>query len=213
MSQTKVMHIVSGLHVGGAEMMLYRLLSRSAIECAKGTVVVSLSLHGELATQIRQLGVKVVELERGSLFVTLKKLNALVAQYQPDILQSWLYRADLIAALVGWRKQVPVVWNVRQTEVGRVSSQTHIWAVQRMNALLSHLLPKKIVYCAHAAKESHHSIGYDSKKSEVIGNGIDIEKFVFHEDVRRSQRQEWGIYNNDISVSYTHLTLPTTPYV
>ena len=193
----KVMHIVSGLHVGGAEMMLYRLLSHSRIQ---NTLVVSLNSHGELTKQIRQIGIDVIELDRGSLFITLKQLNVLIDQYHPTVLQSWLYRADLLAALAGWRKKVPVVWNVRQTEVGWVNSQAHIWWVQRLNAVLSRFLPKKIVYCAQAAKESHHAIGYASRKAEVIGNGIDIEKFTFHESVRRSQRQEWNIYNNDILI-------------
>lgn len=193
----KVMHIVSGLHIGGAEMMLYRLLTHTRME---NSVVVSLSKDGELAENIRKLGVDVIELQRGSLIDTFKQICQLVEQYKPTVLQSWLYRADLLAGLVGWRKKVPVIWNVRQTEVGKVKTQGHIWWIQRVNALLSRLLPTCIIYCADAAQKSHQTIAYSAKKAVVISNGIDTEKLAFDESLRRSQRKSWGIYNDEMVI-------------
>ena len=80
----QVMHVISGLHVGGAETMLYRLLSQSSLQ--KNSVVISLSSGGELTEKIRQLGVEVIELPRGSLFSTLKRLAEQVQLYKPNVL-------------------------------------------------------------------------------------------------------------------------------
>ena len=114
----QVMHVISGLRVGGAETMLYRLLSQSSLQ--KNSVVISLSSGGELTEKIRQLGVEVIELPRGSLFNTLKQLVEQIQLYKPNVLQSWLYRADLLTSWVAWRARIPLIWNVRQTEVAKV---------------------------------------------------------------------------------------------
>ncbi len=191
------MHVISGLHVGGAEMMLYRLLANSQSQDA---VVVSFTSQGELATKIRQLGIEVIELNRGSLIATCRQLLSLIDQHKPQLIQSWLYRADLIAGIAARIKRTPVAWNVRQTQVGVVQGQRHIWLTQRLNALLSWFLPTKIVYCAEAARLSHEAIGYAKQKSVVINNGIDTEKYALHENLRRKQRQDWEVFNNDVVI-------------
>ena len=194
----KVMHVISGLHVGGAEMMLYRLLSKSSLQ--KNSVVVSLSSGGELAEKIRQLDIEVIELPRGSMINTFKRLNEQVQQSQPNVLQSWLYRADLISAWVAWRTQTPLIWNVRQTEVAKVEQQTHIWWAQRIAAKVSKWIPKKIIFCAEAARISHEQIGYQQSKGVIINNGIDTHMLAFNESLRSSQRRDWNVTDNEILI-------------
>ena len=194
----QVMHVISGLHVGGAETMLYRLLSQSSLQ--KNSVVISLSSGGELTEKIRQLGVEVIELPRGSLFSTLKRLAEQVQLYKPNVLQSWLYRADLLTSWVAWRARIPLIWNVRQTEVAMVAQQSHIWWAQRMAVYVSKWLPKKIIYCAQAAKNSHEHIGYKQSKGMVINNGVDTQHFSMDESLRRAQRQDLGVLNDEMLV-------------
>lgn len=196
MSGVKIMHIISGLHVGGAEMMLYRLL----LNIDQPSLVISLTQHGELTEKIRQQGVEVIELERASIFSTVKKLLSLIDQHQPKLIQSWLYRADLIAGIAGRIKHIPVIWNVRQTQVARVVGQNHIWLIQRLNALLSYLLPKQIVYCAEAAKASHVDIGFSKKRAIVISNGVDTQTFFPNNALRSKQRQQWNIDHEEVLI-------------
>jgi glycosyltransferase involved in cell wall biosynthesis len=155
--------------------------------------VVSFTEKGELAEKIRQLGIEVIELKRGSFFAVFRQLIKLVNQYQPNVMQSWLYRADLVSGLVGRIKGIPVVWNIRQTQVAKVRGQNHIWLIQRLNALLSHILPRQIIYCAQAAKSSHEAIGFSRTKNLVINNGIDTNKFKSDESLRTRQRHQWEI--------------------
>ena len=195
---TKVMHVISGLHVGGAEMMLYRLLSNSSLQ--KNSIVISLSTGGELTEKIRQLEVEVVELPRGSIVSTLKQLVEQVQSYKPNVLQSWLYRADLLTAWAAWRTRIPLIWNVRQTEVSKIDQQTHIWWAQRIAALISKWVPKKIIYCAQAAQAAHEQIGFMQSKGLVVSNGIDTQQFSFDESLRRSQRRDWSVLNDEILI-------------
>jgi len=195
---TKVMHVISGLHVGGAETMLYRLLSKSSLQ--KNSIVISLSVDGELAEKIRQLDVEVVELPRGSIVSTLKRLVEQVQLHKPNVLQSWLYRADLLTAWAAWRTRIPLIWNVRQTEVAKVEQQSHIWWAQRIAVWVSKWIPKKIIYCAQAAKDSHERIGFMQSKGLVINNGVDTQHLSMDESLRRSQRQDWGVLNDEMLV-------------
>ena len=90
----RVMHVITGLHVGGAEMMLCRLL------CALGEEgftqeVVSLLELGPIAPRIEQLGVRchALGMKRGvpSPAKTLQ-LARLIQRWRPDVVQTWMYQ-------------------------------------------------------------------------------------------------------------------------
>ena len=194
--QPAVMHVISSLNIGGAEMMLYRLLQRSN---TSPSIVVSLTKGGELTAQIRKLNIEVIEIERTSLIQSLFLLQKIVKKFQPKVIQSWLYRADLLSLIISGKQKIPVIWNIRQTEVGRVKNQFHIWFIQRLNAKLSKM-PHLIVYCANAAKLSHESIGYHSNHAVVIPNGVDTEKYDFNEQLRKQYREKWNIDPDEIVI-------------
>jgi hypothetical protein len=106
----RVTHVITGLHTGGAEAMLYKLV------CATPSVshsVVSLMDEGAYGGKMRDAGVNVSCLRmcrgvpdpRG--FVRLVRL---LRREQPDVVQGWMYHANLLAGLAGAVARVPVVW-------------------------------------------------------------------------------------------------------
>jgi len=198
--QSLVMHVISGLHTGGAEMMLLRLLKAGTARDKENMIVVSLTEGGVIAQELRDHGVEVVQLPRSSFIKSITALSKLVSEYNPKLIQSWLYRADLLAGLVGRLRGVSVIWNVRQTETSKVSGQAHIWLIQRINALLSYVLPKEIIYCAKAAKSSHQKIGYSKSKGLVISNGVDTDKYQPSQELRSEQRGSLGIDEDEVIV-------------
>ena len=115
----KVLHIINDLSVGGAEMMLYKLLS--AMDKDRFTfVVVSLKKRNGLCERIEALGIPVYALELDRSFPTPASIFSLVRllrRLQPDVIQGWLPHGNLAAyiacALVSAR--VPVLWNIRQS--------------------------------------------------------------------------------------------------
>ena len=191
-----VMHVITGLHVGGAEKMLVRLLGRTNHRC----VVVSLTDRGAFADQIEALGIPVHALGMKRNFSALKglvRLRSLVNDLKPTLIQSWLYAADFLSVVAAFGKGIPVLWNIRQSETGWIDGQKHIAALQRVNALLSRWLPAGIVYCAEAARDCHEKIGYRSSSTQVISNGVDTEAFRPDSKHRESLRKGWLKNQND----------------
>src|SRR3954468_15763727 len=112
----RVLHLITDLEVGGAELMLTRLLEvgdRSRFNYS----VVSLAPGGTLAPRIAEAGIPVVTLgmRRGIPDpFAVGRLLRVVGRQRPDVLQTWLYHADLlgtIASLASSRSSL--VWNLR----------------------------------------------------------------------------------------------------
>jgi glycosyltransferase involved in cell wall biosynthesis len=192
----KIAHVATGLGVGGAEMALLNLLScldRQTFECE----VFSLSSEAPLAERLRALGVPVHILgmkpglpdPRGYL-----RLVRGLRRFRPDLIQTWMYHADLLgglaAPLVG---KPPVVWGLHLTldEMSAVKAATRL--VIRFNAHLSSRLPTAIVCCAEAARQTHTAIGYDATRMRVIPNGFDLHRFAPDPPARTRLRAELGL--------------------
>ena len=92
----RIVHVISALSTGGAEMMLAKLvngLDRQRFSNA----VISLADAGPLKQQIEKLDVPVYSLgmKRGREDIfALNRLIRLLRELEPTIVQSWLYHAD-----------------------------------------------------------------------------------------------------------------------
>jgi glycosyltransferase involved in cell wall biosynthesis len=189
----RVLHIITGLNDGGAEAVLYRLVTHDA---DNDHHVVSLTGEGKYGLLLQEKGIKVTALEMPRGRVTASgflQLWRTVRAVRPDVVQTWMYHADLLGGLVTRLAGVPVVWGIRNTtlEPGR-SSQTTI-AVARMCGWLSRRVPRRIVACAHAAVTVHAALGYDAKRMVVIANGYDLGRFRPDGEARQRLRAEWGV--------------------
>src|SRR5688500_8615658 len=92
----KIMHVINSLEVGEAEMMLYNLLYRMD-RARYENIVVSISCRGAIAEWLGMLGIKVVSLETAQVRKVpqrLKKLKKLISEYDPDVIQIWMYHAN-----------------------------------------------------------------------------------------------------------------------
>lgn len=173
-----IVHVITGLNVGGAETMLYRLLSKPRYSEHKH-VVISLTGEGFFGSKLKAEGIEVHCLELRSLLSlpsVLLKLNNLLALEKPQIVQSWLYHADFISSLVYLiRRDFKLVWGVRSTNPPIGNKFTFL--LVRILALFSQYIPTSILCVAHAASESHIKIGYCKDKLHVIQNGLSLDNF------------------------------------
>lgn len=193
---TRVLHVLPGLAVGGTEMALLRLVgSTSGIEHR----VVTLTSHDALQPDFENLGVRVdsLRMSRNPLtWFRVVKLRKFVSEFGPDVVQSWLYAADIALLFTGGGKNVRRIWNIRQSETRLINGQGHIYLMQRVAAFLSKILPDEIIYCGKAAQLAHQRIGYSKSKFAVIPNGIDDDKYRADEVARAAVRNELGIADN-----------------
>jgi glycosyltransferase involved in cell wall biosynthesis len=198
-----VLHIITDLSVGGAEAALLALLSATDRSKFKPEVV-SLTKVGSVGEKIRALDVPVRALGMRPLvpnpFLTFR-LTDWIRQDPPDVVQTWMYHADLIGGLAAYLYgRVPVVWNIRHTNLEpQLNKRTTLWIVS-VCARLSHRVPRRIVCASHASREVHAARGYAAEKMLVIPNGFDLERFRPDLDARFSVRRELGISDYELAI-------------
>jgi len=195
----RVIHIITGLNTGGAEMMLFKLLlGIRQYDCTHE--VISLTDIGPLGEKITSLGVRVraMGMQLGSPNpLMLLKLSRWVKQAHPDAIQTWMYHADLMGGLAAkFAGGIPVAWGIHNANLDlRYNNRLTVWTV-RLCSILSKWLPTKIVYVSDGARKVHEQVGYVAVKTVVIPNGIDTSLFKPHKASRLSVRQELGIDKN-----------------
>lgn len=191
-----VLHVITGLSVGGAETMLFKLLSRWD-KSRFGGAVVSLIPAGPVGPAIAALGIPVssLNMRRGVPNpLGVLRLARKIRQFAPDVIQTWMYQADLMGSLAAvLAGGYPVVWGIRNgTLKPGKSSVSAIWSVW-VCARLSRLLAKRILCCSESARQIHGALGYDPGRMCVIPNGFDLEQFKPDPAARRAVRQELGL--------------------
>ncbi len=183
-----VVHILPGLHVGGAEMALLRMVGTpGAAQVAPGSnadaglvvrhTVISMKPAGSMGRAFATAGIPVVSLDFSRHPVrSFVSLCRWMRVHRPDVVCTWMYYADLTgslaARLCGLRS---VVWGIRSTAVGGIAPHWVLRVICRFGALLSHRLPRAIVCVAEASRTSHVAFGYRADVMRVIPNGFDTE--------------------------------------
>ncbi|MBU1345253.1 MAG: glycosyltransferase [Proteobacteria bacterium] len=198
MKSLRVVYIITGLGTGGAEMSLLRLLS--ALDRDKfDPYVISLANAGPLGEKIHQLGVPVRQLGMDTRCPNpflLVKLFAWLRQIRPDVIQTWMYHADLLGGLAGFLAGLPVVWGIHNTSLDPSAVKSGTIRVVRINAWLSGWLPHCIISCSEEARRAHVRMGYASDKFVVIPNGFDLNTFRPDSSARDSLRRELSLTPN-----------------
>jgi len=196
----RILHVITGLAVGGAEMALYRLILEFRGSEYSHTVIV-LTPGGGLYRRFVESGIKLIVLDvRRSPVSDMLRLYRLMRTLQPDIVQTWLYHADflggLAARVAGIRN---VIWGVRTTDVDGGCSRATAF-VRHACASLSRWIPHTIVCVAEAARRSHSLVGYDTGRMVVVGNGFDLSVLTSDQSQRGQLRAQCGFDKDDVVV-------------
>lgn len=197
----KILHIITDLDMGGAEMMLYRLLSR----CDRNTfqpTVISLMDRGTLGDRIADLDIPVHTLDlnpRSPSVAALSKLLKLVGNIQPDIIQGWMYHANLVSFLSILFHHKPCIWCIHNSLYSLEYEKKRTTAIALFSSLLSHWV-QRIVFVSQTSYSQHLDIRYSRKNSLVIPNGIDTSIFVPSIAARKNIRSELGLAEDSILI-------------
>jgi glycosyltransferase involved in cell wall biosynthesis len=190
-----IVHFITGLNVGGAEMMLYKLLAGIDRRRTRN-VVVSLTNGGPLGARIADLGVPVhtAGIPRGRITIRgLARLIAVLRQERPQILQAWMYHANLLGLICGRLQRVPhVLWNIRNANEDLRRWPWSTVLTLRACARLS-ALPTAVVINSEAGRAFHERLGYHPRRWLVIPNGFDLKRFAPDPGARRTLRAELDV--------------------
>ena len=200
----EVLHIITGLQRGGAETLLCNLCK---FETENTHTIISLSdLKDSESALNDQPNISIYSLDftNGKIRLSgLFKLYKLINQIKPDVVQTWMIHADFIGGLVARLSGIKnIFWGVHHTILlsGKVKSST-IFLV-KFNALLSHLIPKKIIYCAEKSRIIQESFGFKKSKGIVIQNGYDIKSFSQNNSLRQKFRSELNISDQTFVIGH-----------
>lgn len=192
----RILHIINDLSIGGAEMMLYRLLSQKSRD-RFDPVVLSLMAQGSLRQRIEELGIPVYTAGVKPGMATpasIWRLLRLVRKVKPDLIQGWMYHANLASQIAGMcaSRKTPVLWSIHCSLHSLTFEKRMTTAVVRLCAPLSRL-PSSIVFVSRTSQAQHKAKGYRTRNSLVIPNGIDTSLFAPSKEARASVRSELGV--------------------
>jgi glycosyltransferase involved in cell wall biosynthesis len=162
--------------------------------------VISLSRDHTLAPALRAPGIPLTTLDARPYLTLgpgpLLRIAQLLRREKPDIVQTWLFDADLVGGIAAWMTGVPVIWNIRASLSDSgwrpLASSVRLRVVARVCAALSGIVPRNIISCSRA-NVSRNLGHYQQEKIRVIGNGVDVELFKPDPIARTEVRAELGV--------------------
>jgi len=188
MKQLNIVHVITSLDTGGAEVMLSKIVESTDTEKFR-TTIISLKSGGNLVPIFEKMGVSVIGLGMsgaGSSALGLFRLWRQIRKINPDVVQTWLYHSDLMGYLAGRIAGASkIAWNIRCSDMGPAYYRGLVGIIVRCNAYLSGQLDA-IVINSRAGQIAHQARGYSSNRWHIIPNGFDLERF--QPDTEASQR-------------------------
>lgn len=199
--QHTVLHVITGLGLGGAETMLYRLLQVSSSDPTIRHRVLSLTSGSNY--DFRSIGVDVTFVDLKSFsnpFRALAALQTEIHRIKPDIVHSWLYHANIASALVVPRR-TPLVWGIHHALHDLAAEKPMLRLLILAGTFLSYFRSiKKIIFVSAASREQHLKRGYAKDKALVLANGFDTDKFMPNAQLRSSVRNRLGLRDENFVI-------------
>lgn len=200
----KIVHIIMSLNIGGAELMLKRLVLHSHQKEQFEHIVITLTDLGVNGPELQDRGITVHSLGMKSLPtlpLIFLKLQRLLKEIQPDVVQTWMYHSDLLGGLAAKSLGVKkIIWGIRNTELNTKQNLSRK-AMVNLCAKFSYSIPSQIACVANTAMNTHiKQGGYDASKMLVISNGFDLNKFKPNEIRRLELRDKLNIKSDELVI-------------
>jgi glycosyltransferase involved in cell wall biosynthesis len=197
----RIFHIITGLNNGGAEGHLYRLIKEDKMD---EHIIVCLTGKGLYYHKLKDRNYKVycVEMKRRSpSILKFIKLIRLIKFYQPSVVQTWMYHADLIGSIAAKIAGVErIVWGLRHGDVLKSTQKLSTKIVVIALAKLSYFLPKKIIACSKETLDIHRGYGYRPDILSHINNGYDSSILKADAQLRTNCRERLKIRNDQFLI-------------
>ncbi|HEY1570962.1 MAG TPA: glycosyltransferase [Pseudonocardiaceae bacterium] len=191
----KVLHVITGLGVGGAELQLRSVLQHTRHDAE----VVTLYNPGPVADMMRADGIAVHDLgmRSNTELGALNRLRRLIRTGRYDVVHAHLYRSQiygrLAARLAGTAVVVSTEHSIGETHLERRKMSTGVRALYLGTERLSQMT----VAVSDTVRERLVDWGVPERRVLVIPNGVDFERVAFDADARDRIRTEFGIGRAD----------------
>jgi glycosyltransferase involved in cell wall biosynthesis len=189
----KILHIITSLDIGGAEIVLSNLIKKQKVQ--HKSVVICIKVPGEISKQIEAYGTPVFSLgvnKNWKFFLALLKLIKIIKIEKPDIVNTWLYHADLIgfiASKLCFKKYV--IWNIRCSDIDIGGMNWSTSFILRINAFLSRFV-SCIIVNSNNGKIWHSKRKFHPQAWEYIPNGYELSDWAINVEKTNEIRGELG---------------------
>lgn len=172
-----ILYICNSLDMGGAEKILYEIIRNCKFYNKE---IICLKSKGYYSKLLENEGVKInyCNLNKNLFdFLKILKLYKLILKKRPTIIHSFLYHSLTISSILGKLSFTnKILWSVHSDYVK--SNNTFLRNFQvKFLALISNLIPSKIIYCSQESLKNHEKIGFCKSKNIFINNGVCTNKF------------------------------------
>jgi glycosyltransferase involved in cell wall biosynthesis len=187
----KVLHVITGLDAGGAELQLAMILRRTRHE----SDVVILYNPGPVAEMIQAQGTSVRDLgmRRNTELRALLRLRKIIKDGQYDVVHTHLYRTQIYARPAARLAGAPVVLttehSIGETHIERRKMTRGVRALY----LTSELFSDATIAVSDIVKDRLVRWGVRAGKITVIPNGVDTDELGFDAEARARVREQFGI--------------------
>lgn len=199
----KIVFITTDLDMGGAEIMLYSLLSKMNRQ-QFNLIVVSLIDSGVWGSRIEALGIPVhtIGMQQGKPTpAAIWRLIQTVNRLKPDIIQGWMYHGNIAAQLASLfsASKIPVFWSIHHSPTSLSSERIMTKAIIKVGANVSHF-NHKVIFVSQNSQQLHEKIGYKSVNTCIIPNGFDTDLFQPSVTAKNKLRSELGLAESSILI-------------
>lgn len=174
-----VLHVITNFSaVGGAEMMLSRLIK--AQPDVKHFIVSLMKINQEIYSETLEQCSYVDSLSWNGIntLKTILKLKKVIKELNPDIIQGWMYHANVMTSLsvLGLVNKPRIFWGIHHS----LASPKEESIATKLSLVVSRILsanPTGIIYCANSSLHQHYKYGLNNPNTVVIPNGVSLDKF------------------------------------
>ena len=165
----RIAFCITDLDPGGAERALAQIATRLDRRRWNARVY-CLSPPGELVAQLEagEIPVHCFEVESRWNWGVVRRLRRELLSFVPDLLQTFLFHANMVGRLSAWRTPIPVVVSGL-----RVVEPDAPWRM-RVSAWTNRLVTHNVCV-SRAVAQRYESMGIGGESLTVIPNGVDVE--------------------------------------
>ncbi len=187
----RVLHVITGLGVGGAELQLRFLLRHSRHE----PEVISLYNPGPVAEMIAADGVPVRDMgmARNTQVGTLWRLRREIRAGRYDVVHAHLYRSQVYGRLAAYLARTPVIVSTEHSIGETHLERRRMTLGVRSLYLASGLVSPMTIAVSDAVRVRMERWGVPAHKIVVIPNGTDFDRVAFDPPAGAAIRAEFGL--------------------
>lgn len=173
MSKKKILHLITGLEVGGAETMLLKTLPLlqenfdNVVCCIRGTGLIGQELEK------KEIPVYYLKLSPYNFPLVVIRFGIIIRNLRPDLLVTYLIHADLFGRVFG------KIFGVKKIICNQRGFYLNWKFLRFFDRLTKTLVTQYFVQTLHARDTLMHTLNLPKKKFSIVPNTINLQEFEF----------------------------------